>query len=233
MFASDAWQGVQLGWESVEDTDDQVDRIERALRLEPGMRLLDVPCGTGRIAGRLAARGYEVVGVDLTDRFLEVGRARDDGVRYLTGDMRDTVEEAGFDAAICFWGSFGYFDDDGNLAQARAAASSLREGGRYLIDVPCAETVLPNWRDRSWFEVEGTVVLEERTYHAGTGRTEDVWTFLRDGERASRTSSIRVYTVHELTDLLGEAGFSSFEACDDDLEPFQLGAHRLWMIATV
>ncbi len=40
--------------------------IAQLLGLEPGMRVLDVPCGEGRIAGRLAARGCEVVGVDIT-----------------------------------------------------------------------------------------------------------------------------------------------------------------------
>lgn len=107
MFESPAWQRVQLAWGSAEDADDQVDRVERALHLEPGMRVLDVPCGTGRIASRLAARGYDVVGVDITDRFLEVARARDDGVRYEKADMRDLPFEAEFGAALCFGGRSG------------------------------------------------------------------------------------------------------------------------------
>ena len=53
MFELPAWQAVQLGWESLEDADHQVDLIVRATGLHPGMRALDVPCGTGRIAKRL------------------------------------------------------------------------------------------------------------------------------------------------------------------------------------
>jgi SAM-dependent methyltransferase len=232
LFDSPAWQAVQLGWESAEDAGDQVDRLERALRLEPGMRILDVPCGTGRIATRLASRGYEVVGIDRTERFLEEARARNDGVRYERADMRDALPVGGFDAAVCFWGSFGYFDHDGDLAQAKAAAGALKPGGRFLIDTPSLETILPRFAERSWFEVEGTVVLEERVFHAGAGRVETTWTFLRDGERAEHPAWMRVYSLRELTDLLGEAGFTAFEAMDDDLEPFALGAHRLWLVAT-
>lgn len=232
MFGSPAWQAVQLGWESAEDTDDQVARIERALRLESGMRVLDVPCGTGRIASRLAARGYEVVGVDLTERFLQEAVARGDGVRYELGDMRAPAVGDGFDAALCFWGSFGYFDRDGDLAQAHAAAQALEGGGRYLIDTPCLETLLPRFREREWFEVEGTLVLQEAVYQAGIGQVETTWSFLRDGERSTQRTSVRVYSLRELTDLLHVAGFTGFEPLDDDLEPFTVGAHRLWLVAT-
>jgi SAM-dependent methyltransferase len=232
MFEAAGWQQVQLGWDSAEDADDQVDRIVRALKLEPGMRVLDVPCGTGRIASRLAERGYEAVGVDITDRFLEVARARDDGVRYDKTDMRELSFEAEFDAALCFWGSFGYFDDDGNLAQATAAARALRPGGRYLIDVPALESILAHFRHRNWFEVEGTVVLQETAFAIATGRIETTWTFLRDGQRAEHRSSMHLYSVKDLTDLLVEAGFTSFETLDDELEPFELDSHRLWLVAT-
>lgn len=232
MFESPGWQAVQLGWDTVEDADHQVEKVERALRLEPGARVLDVPCGTGRVATRLAARGYMVVGVDRTERFLATARARGDGVRYEQGDMRDLPFDGGFDGVVCLWGSFGYFDRAGDRAQARSAARALVPGGRYLIDVPSLETVLPRFRERSWFEVEDTTVLQETTFVHGTGRVETTWTFLRAGERSERRTSVRLYGVAELTDLLHEAGFSSFEVLDDDLEPFALGAERLWLVAT-
>lgn len=231
MFASDEWQKVQLGWDAVEDADDQADRVVRALQLEPGMRVLDVPCGTGRIAGRLAARGCAVVGVDITDRFLEVARARDDGVEYLEADMRELPFDAEFDAALCFWGSFGYFDEEGNLAQATAAARALRPGGRYLIDVPALESILARFRERNWFEVDGTVVLEERSFAIATGRIETTWTFLRGGQRAEHRSSMHLYSVKDLIDLLMRAGFTSFETLDDALGPFELDSDRLWLVA--
>lgn len=231
MFGSVEWQQVQLGWDAVEDADDQADRIVRALHLEPGMRVLDVPCGTGRIASRLAARGCDVVGVDITDRFLEVARARDDGVEYLKADMRELSFEQDFDAALCFWGSFGYFDEEGNLSQATAAARALRPGGRYLIDVPALESILARFGERNWFEVDGTIVLEERSFAITTGRIETTWTFLRGGQRAEHRSSMLLYTVRDLSDLLVRAGFSSFERLDERLEPFELDSDRLWLVA--
>jgi len=67
----------------------------------------------------------------------------------------------------------------------------------------------------------------------GTGRVETDWTYVMpDGNRVSQRSSIRLYSVAELSSLLERAGFSSFRATDDDLEPFDLGSHRLWLVAT-
>src|ERR671937_341429 len=70
-------------------------------------------------------------GVDLVERFLDEGRRqaidRRVDVEFRHGDMREGVAEGEtHDAAICFWGSFGYFDDAGNLAQARATCAALR-----------------------------------------------------------------------------------------------------------
>jgi len=230
MFELEAWQSIQLGWEALEDSDRQVDRIVTATGLQPGMRVLDVPCGTGRIAKRLAARGLDVVGVDLTERFVDEARAA--GLTVERGDVRELSFDRAFDVAVCMWGSFGYFDDDGNLEQARAARRSLRPGGRYLIDVLGTESLLANFRDRDWFTAGDVDVLERRDYAVGTGRIETEWTFVRGGERRVQTTSIRVYTVPELTDLLAEAGFTAFSALDDELEPYGLGSRRLWMVAT-
>jgi SAM-dependent methyltransferase len=230
MFELSPWQSVQLGWESLEDADDQIDRVVRATGLEPGMRVLDIPCGTGRIAKRLATRGLDVVGVDITERFLEEARAS--GLTVERGDMREPRFDGGFDVALCMWGSFGYFDEDGNLAQARAAWRSLRPGGRYLIDTVGAEALVANFRERDWFTAADVDVLERRTYVVGTGRIETEWTFVRGAERVVQTTSVRAYTIPELTDLLREAGFTGFSALDDELEPYGVGSRRLWMIAT-
>ena len=230
MFELAPWQSVQLGWEALEDTDHQVERIMAATGLEPGMRVLDVPCGTGRIAKRLAASGFDVIGVDITERFVEEARAA--GLTVHRGDMRELSFDREFDVALCMWGSFGYFDDDGNLAQARAASRSLRPGGRYLIDTLGTESLMANFRDRDWFTAGDIDVLERRTYVVGTGRIETEWTFVDAGERRVQTTSIRVYTVPELTELLAEAGFTSFTALDDEGEAYELGSRRLWMVAT-
>jgi hypothetical protein len=62
---------------------------------------------------------------------------------------------------------------------------------------------------------------------------ETTWTFTRDGERDTRRTSVRLYTVVELMELLSDVGFSTFQALDGDLQPFQAGAERLRLVATM
>jgi hypothetical protein len=63
---------------------------------------------------------------------------------------------------------------------------------------------------------------------------ETQWTFIGpDGDREVRDSSIRVYSYAELTALLRDVGFVSFDAYDTTSgDPFGLGADRLTLVAT-
>jgi len=232
MFETPAWRSIQLAWEEADDADEVAARAERALGLAPGARVLDVPCGTGRIATRLARRGFALVGIDATAPFLDVVRGA--GLPVIRGDMRThVVRPNAFDAAICLWGSFGYFDDAGNLAQAAAVADALAPGGRFLLDTIVADSVLERFQPTASWTVGGVAVDELRIYHEDTRRIETTWTFVRGDETVVRTTFVRLYSVAELTDLLATAGFASFQALDDDLAPFAPGADRLWLLATV
>jgi SAM-dependent methyltransferase len=232
MFTSPAWQAVQLAWEQADDADEDVHHVWHALGLSPGARVLDVPCGTGRIATRARERGCSVVGVDATDAFLR--SAHHAGVPVIRGDMRTQVVRPGsFDAVLCWWGSFGYFDEDGNRAQATAAAAALIPGGRFLIDTPVADSILTAFEPESSWSVADTLVHESRAYDEATRRIETTWTFTRADEASSQTTSMRIYTVVELMELLSDVGFASFQAFDQDLRPFQAGANRLRLVATM
>jgi demethylmenaquinone methyltransferase / 2-methoxy-6-polyprenyl-1,4-benzoquinol methylase len=67
-------------------------RIAEMSAAGPGVRALDLACGTGDIAFALAARGAQVVGLDVTVRMVELARGkpgarRPGGVQFVTGDM--------------------------------------------------------------------------------------------------------------------------------------------------
>src|SRR5262245_43626799 len=99
-------------------SDAEADLIWRLLDLEPGMRVLDLACGHGRIANRLAAKGCAVAGLDFSTVFLE--RARADAaelgveVEYVAGDARDLPWSTEFDRVVNWATAFGYFDDGVN-----------------------------------------------------------------------------------------------------------------------
>jgi SAM-dependent methyltransferase len=195
-----------------------------------------VPCGDGRIAVELAARGHRVTGVDIQPEMIAAARAkaaeRGVAVELHQGDMRDLPWIARFDAALCWWGSFGWFDAAENLRQAKAVARALEPGGRYLVDLPTLEALLPQWRRRSWNKVGDVLVGDESEFDPISGRIETIWTFRRGDETAVRRSSIHLYTYRELVSVLEAAGFREFEAMGTLTgEPFRQGSPRLYLTA--
>jgi len=231
MFALPRWQRVQLSWEEADDADTDAEQVVRALDLTASARVLDVPCGTGRIAKRLRVLGHDVVGVDIEDRFVAV--ARDAGVPVIRADMRTAVvRPSSFDAAFCLWGSFGYFDEEGNRRQSEALVDALVAGGRLLIDTLVADTLLPGFVPDAEWSVGDVGVREHRRYDADTKRVETTWTFTSEGTIATQATSVRIYAMEELTDLLAACGCTSFQAYDGELAPFGDTSDRLWLVAT-
>jgi SAM-dependent methyltransferase len=220
-----------------ERTRDEATFLERTLRLAPGARVLDVPCGKGRHAVELAARGFHVTGVDMTAPFLDDARQevaqRGLTVQWEQRDMRDLPWAGEFDAACCFGGSFGFFDDDGNSTFLQAVSRTLKPGGRFALDTLVLEALLPKFQERSWQRWGDRLICEARRYDLDGGRVEAEWVFVRGGQTATRHSSIRIYTYRELCVLLAAAGFGECEAYGNIAgEPFRLGSRRIYIAAT-
>src|SRR5438105_15902306 len=74
-------------------SDLEASQVANLLGLRPGIRVLDAPCGHGRISERLAERGCRMVGIDRAPHFIrraqESARARGVEVDYRVGDLRD------------------------------------------------------------------------------------------------------------------------------------------------
>jgi SAM-dependent methyltransferase len=75
----------------------------RALAGVDGRRLLlDVPCGTGIIGDHLSARGFEVVGADISPAMLRVAAERKHAVGLVRADLEAPPWRPGsFDAVLC------------------------------------------------------------------------------------------------------------------------------------
>jgi SAM-dependent methyltransferase len=108
--------------------------IER-LAPAPGMRWLDLACGTGAVAERAAAAGVSATGVDLAPALIETAewRAAQLGleIRYAVGDCeRLELPDAAFDAVSSTCGVM--FSPD-HAASARELARVTAPGGRIAL----------------------------------------------------------------------------------------------------
>ena len=208
------------------------------LALWPGARVLDVPCGLGRLARVFAGRGCAMTGVDISGRALAAAQEHAKSsihgeIRYQRAEMRDLPWPGEFDAAFCFGNSFGYLDDDGNAEFLNAVSRVLRPGGRFALDYgQTAESVFPRIVPKEETEIAGFHFAEETRYDPLTARIENVFTFARGGARETMLASQRVYTLRQILELLSAAGLRTLAHFGSPSEePFGLGSPRLLVVA--
>ena len=117
-------------------------RVVREAAVGPGMRVLDVACGTGKVAAdlhRTVSPGGAVLGVDVSTRMIERARARSgrEGLTFVVGDaLTLPVEDGMFDAATIAFGMRNLADYQRGFAEMRRA---VRPGGRVV----CLEIARP------------------------------------------------------------------------------------------
>jgi SAM-dependent methyltransferase len=187
-----------------------------AMGLSPGAQVLDVGCGYGRHAMELAARGFHVVGLDMSTPLLvrggEEAHRRGLTINFVRGDMRELDFEAQFDGAYCLFSTFGYFDDETNKKTVANIARALRPGGRVLIEILNRDYVIADLPTRVWWEGDGCVVLEEVELNYFSSRIQvNRSVVFDDGRQLEQEISVRAYSLHEVGKLLHAAGFRVLE----------------------
>lgn len=210
-----------------------VDFLEKTFGVQPGARLLDVPCGNGRHSIELAGRGYRVTGIDLSEEFLAAARAELDADWQL-GDMRALdLESSAFDGAFCFGNSFGYLDHAGVTAFLSALAGALKPGAKLVIETGVtAESILPTLLQKRWHRLGDLLVLSENRYDPWESCLHIDYTFVRDGTIETRPAASYIFSAAELRRMLEAAGFDVLALHAGMAgEPYQLGSPRLIITA--
>lgn len=166
-------------------TDQEVGFLVEQLGLASGMRVLDVGCGPGRHAHALARCGIEVVGVDISERFVELAR-RDApaGSTFVRGDARTLGYDAEFDAVISLCqGAFGLSDGPGTPVDPdhevlAGMARALRPGGRLALSAFSAYFAVRHLEGADSFDADRGVHHEVFEVRDPEGRTakHDAWT---------------------------------------------------------
>lgn len=211
-FFPGGWDFVQDDFMPSERTALEVAFIDSFAKENNLKKILDVPCGTGRVSIELAKMGYPVTGIDFNPNVVKKARERSAGldVEFIEGDMRSLPYKEEFDLITCMWGSFGYFSDEENFAFIESAAKALKPGGAVIMDAILTECIMRFFRPSDVRRVSGGFLIEEREFDFETSRINVEWTFLSDENKFIRTSSIRLYTYMELISLLKKAGFTKF-----------------------
>ncbi len=206
---------------------------------DPPCRVLDVPCGDGRLTFRLAAAGYEAVGVDLAAGELQRGRraAAEAGVkaRFVPGDLRGLPDVGPVDAILSWGNSFGYLVPTETARSLAGMHRLLRPEGRLVLEsLTVAESLLANGvTERAEREFGGVRMTSVNTYRASESRLESDYVFEdEDGQVEHARAAHHVHTAGEVVRMLRTAGFGAVDLLGaDGRSPYELGSSRLIVVA--
>ncbi len=134
-----AWEAAAERWVRLVRCGSIDDEVRAFLTLlPPPGRTLDLGCGEGRLTRELAARGYDVVGVDSSRSMVRAAREAHPDGRYEVADAAALpYDDGGFGLIVAFM-SLQDMDDVG--AALREAGRVLRPGGRL-----CLAIIHPIW----------------------------------------------------------------------------------------
>lgn len=180
-----------LRYSFTKGTANEVALLVDALDLAPGTRVLDVGCGPGRHARALAERGCAVLGVDISQRFVDLARVdAPPGARFERIDARSLPFEDEFDAVISLCqGAFGLQHDPGadadepatiepDLSVLEGMARALRPGGRLALSAFSAYFQVRYLEAHDTFDADRGVNHERTTVkdESGAEAPADLWT---------------------------------------------------------
>jgi SAM-dependent methyltransferase len=206
-----------------ERTAAEVELVWKLLELEPGLELLDLACGHGRIANSLAERGLRVTGLDATPLFLDLARKDAAGrgveVDYIEGDMRSLPWSERFDRVLSWFTSFGYFSDEENRQVLAEAHRALRPGGLLAVEMNNLLRLIQMYADETITERGEDKMIDRHRFDIQTNRSLDERTIIRGGKERTFQFSVRMFTPAELREWMLAAGFLEAVAYGDDGEP--------------
>ncbi|WP_284140461.1 MULTISPECIES: class I SAM-dependent methyltransferase [unclassified Virgibacillus] len=206
--------------------------------------ILDLGCGTGEIALRLAQKGYAVTGVDYSADMLSIAeqKANDQhlDIHWVHQDLRALDGFTMVDVAVCYCDVVNYITTTEELEQVFGRVSkALRPGGLFLFDVHSLFHVEHNLVNQTFADID-----EESSYiwFCSEGDEKgsmyhDLTFFMQDGSQYTRFDEAhyqRTYSMDVYTALLQQAGFEINQiTADFSLENKKIDekAARLFFIA--
>ena len=137
-----------------------IDQLLTEINLPKGDHIVDLACGHGRHSVYLNKKGYQVLGLDLSDKSIAFDKQfENDTLKFRVHDMRNLIEGEKVDAVMNLFTSFGYFDnaeDDEKVFES--VSQALKPGGLFVLDFLNAdyvkETLVP----------EATIVKDNITF---------------------------------------------------------------------
>lgn len=193
-----------------EDAECHIKFLLSKINIPLNASILDLACGSGRHSILLAKQGFNVTGVDLSDRLLseavKSAKAENLNIKFINSDIRDFQTEVKFDCILNLFTSFGYFEtDEENFLIFEKAFNFLTKKGYFVLDYFNKNYIEKNFVMFSKEEKENYSITQERKII--DHRVVKKITIKGNGTEQTYFESVKLYDGNFLIFKLKEIGF--------------------------
>jgi ubiquinone/menaquinone biosynthesis C-methylase UbiE len=219
--------------------------LETILKQHKAKTILDLTCGTGSQVFWLTEKGFDVVGVDINTKMLNLAKQKanikNQKIKFIKGDMRNT-HVGKFDAAISIFNSIGHLTKTDFIQTLKNIDGNLNNNGLYIFDIFNLSYFLKDdnitkltidWQKKhdgmtareiqySTISIDG-ILTSYDIYHQQIGTKKP---------KISKTlQTLQIYSATELKNILQKNGFKILKQCDVDGSRFY--PHKTQRILTL
>lgn len=202
-------------YRSPEEAEQHVNFLVKALSLQGNEKILDLGCGMGRHTLALAKRGYNVLGIDISEFLIkqaeeELVRSQSLKAAFLVRNMYHLEDVGLFDVIINMFTSFGYYEDDKENARVFSVVKDhLKSEGKFFLDYLHPAQVRRNLVPYEERQVNDEKVIIERSI---------------DGDRVIKTitfpnrsyeEKVKLYDRKQIETMLAANGLTVEKVWDD------------------
>jgi SAM-dependent methyltransferase len=211
-------------YQHVFDYDQEFAFYDSILKKNKCHKILEIGCGSGMLARRFIANGYDYLGLDLAEEMLEIARSEVNTGRFIQSDMRNLSFRKQFDAVMITGRSISYvIENKGILDTLKGIYEALAEHGLMVFGVFEANGIFGNFGDFEQNIEHGTKKIKRISclkMNLTTGWTYDWFAKYQivGGNKSSECddlTTLRAFTKDEILLFLKLTGFKIKEIMEE------------------
>lgn len=217
---------------------DYVELLLQRWEAEP-RRVLDLACGTGKVGSEFIDRGYNAIGVDLSEPMVRYCDTREPPLAALVADASALgIADEQFDLVVSLYDSLNYILESEALAEAIAEAHRvLDSGGLFIFDMNTPRALSAGLFNQSNLETDDRLRYSWEAHWDKTSRICRVdmiyyWDTDSGQHHFRETHYQKAYEKEEILTMISAAGFSDYEALTGyTFRPLTPKADRAYYVA--
>lgn len=219
---------------------DYIEDLFKGYIRRPSM-VLDLGCGTGSFCIEMAGRGYEMIGVDISQDMLSCAKdktlEKKLDILYLNQDIKSFELYGTVDAIVCLLDSMNYITNRSHMKRVfKLVKNYLNPGGIFIFDINSVFKLEQILGDNVFYSVEDDITYIWQNSFDKKSRisTFDLTFFAKNGEMYERFDEEhfeRAYSIEEMKEMINGSGLEFCAAYEEfSNNPPSINSERIFFI---